>query len=83
MPISLERFLKDYKKLNPMANIAELRMALVHAVNAKKNGAVCAICGQPIWAIGMAIVDWEACFTCITGEADCSEDYEISSVCFF
>ncbi len=40
------------------------------------------VCGQPIWAIGSATVDWDGCFTCITGEADESEDYEIESVCF-
>ena len=83
VPISLEKFLKGYQKNNPKENIAELRKELIYVVEAKKNGAVCHICGQPIWAIGTAIVGWAGCFTCITGEADGSEDYEISSVCFY
>jgi hypothetical protein len=33
----------------------------------------------PIWAIGSAVVG-NACFTCITGEADPSSDYEIDEV---
>ncbi len=81
-PISIDDFIESYKENNPKENAAELRKALIHAVDAKKNGAVCHICGQPIWAIGSATVDWDGCFTCITGEADESEDYEIDSVCF-
>jgi hypothetical protein len=81
-PISIDDFIKSYKENNPKENAAELRKALVQTVEAKKNGAVCHICGQPIWAVGTATVGWDGCFTCITGEADTSEDYEIDSVCF-
>jgi len=35
------------------------------------------ICGAPIWAVGSAITGTNMCFTCTTGEADDSEDYEI------
>ena len=35
-----------------------------------------------MWAAGTAIVGWNGCFNCITGESDNSEDYEIDSVCF-
>lgn len=35
------------------------------------------ICGAPIWAAGSAITGINMCFTCTTGEADDSEDYEI------
>ena len=35
------------------------------------------ICGAPIWAAGSAITGTYLCFTCTTGEADDSEDYEI------
>lgn len=35
------------------------------------------ICGQPIWAAGSAITGTYMCFTCTTGEADGSGDYEI------
>lgn len=35
------------------------------------------ICGASIWAAGSAITGMNRCFTCTTGEADDSEDYEI------
>ena len=53
--------------------IASLREALV----AKKSGARCMICGAPIWAAGSGVTGTYLCFTCTTGEADDSEDYEI------
>ena len=81
-PISIDEFIKNTIKNNPKENMADLRKALTHAVNAKKNGAKCGNCGQPIWAAGTAIVGWNGCFSCITGESDNSEDYEIDNVCF-
>jgi len=81
-PISIDKFLKKHKKINLAEDIKIYRAALEQAVQAKKNGAVCAQCRNPIWAIGTAMVGWNGCFTCITGEADSSEDYEIDSVCF-
>jgi hypothetical protein len=54
-------------------------MSLREAVKAKKDGKKCD-CGNEIWAIGSAAV-YHACFTCLTGEADSSEDYEINEVC--
>ena len=80
VPITIDDFIKSYKKSNPKENTAELRETLLCAVEAKKNGTVC-YCGQPIWAIG-SVSGTYSCFTCITGEADNSEDYEIDSVCF-
>ena len=50
---------------------------LRESLAAKKNGARCMICGAPIWAAGSAITGTNMCFTCTTGEADNSEDYEI------
>ena len=81
-PISIDKFLKDYKKSNPKSDVDEMRAVLIETVEGKKNGTVCNQCEQPIWAVGSAIVGWNGCFTCITGEADSSEDYEIDSVCF-
>jgi hypothetical protein len=81
-PISIEEYLKSHKKNNPDDDISALNKALAATVKSKKEGAVCCQCGQPIWAIGAAIVGWNGCFTCITGEADASEDYEIDGVCF-
>ena len=81
-PISIGDFLKAHEKNNPSEDTKEYRAASEQAVQTKKSGAVCSQCGSPIWAVGTATVGWNGCFTCITGEADCSEDYEIDSVCF-
>ena len=81
-PISLEEFLKSYQENNPKEDIKNLREVLTSTVEAKKKGTVCNQCSQPIWAIGSAVVGWDGCFTCITGEVDNSEDCEIDSVCF-
>jgi len=81
-PISIDDFIKSYKKNNPNESIKNLREVLSAVVEDKNNGAVCNQCKQPIWAVGSAIVGWNGCFTCISGEADNSEDYEIDSVCF-
>lgn len=81
-PISIDKFIETYIKNNPNDNHKKFEAALSQAVEAKKNGDVCMICGQPIWSIGTALVGWNGCFSCITGEADDSEDYEIDSVCF-
>lgn len=56
---------------------ADLIKVLEETLQAKKNGAKCMICGQPIWAAGSAITGTYMCFTCTTGEADNSDDYEI------
>jgi hypothetical protein len=82
VPVSIENVLHNYHKANPAEDLEEYRENLLEAVHAKKLGAVCGQCGSPIWAIGTATVGWNGCFSCITGEADCSEDYEIESVCF-
>ena len=81
-PISIDAFLKQHKSNNPDTDMKAYRSQLERAVKAKKEGAVCYQCGQPIWAIGVATVEWNGCFSCITGEADNSDDYEIESVCF-
>ena len=81
-PITIYDFIKAYKKSNPSEDVKKYRASLERAVNAKKSGAVCSQCGKPIWAIGSGTVGWSGCFSCITGEADNSEDYEIDSVCF-
>ncbi len=55
----------------------ELVKTLNDTLTAKKNGAKCMICGAPIWAAGSAITGSNLCFTCTTGEANDSGDYEI------
>jgi len=80
IPISIDDFIKSYLKNNPEESASQIRESLNRAVDAKKSGAACNTCGQPIWAIGTATVGWYGCFTCITGESDNSEDYEIDAV---
>jgi hypothetical protein len=81
-PISIDDFLRAHQRNNPAEDLKAYRSALEEAVQAKKSGAVCAQCDNPIWAIGTATVGWNGCFTCITGESDSSKDYEIDGVCF-
>jgi len=81
-PISIDRFAKMTVKSNPDEKLADLKQRLREAVARKKAGARCWQCGQPIWTIGSAIVGHDGCFTCITGEADPSDDFEIDEVCF-
>ena len=77
-PISIEKFADMVMKNNKgQYKRDELLAALRSAREAKKNGAVCVQCGAPIWAAGSAITGTDMCFSCITGEADDSEDYEI------
>ena len=80
-PISIDGFVKKHVRSNLGENVADLRASLKEAVEAKRDGCKC-MCGQPIWAIGTAIVGTDMCFTCMTGESDGSDDYEIESVCF-
>lgn len=81
MPIELEKFLSQFVTDNPGENDKDIRDKLIAAVEAKRNGATCINCGNPIWAIGSAIAEWNGCFSCITGEANSSDDYEIDKVC--
>ncbi len=73
--IGLNEFVGHHLAANPDEDAAELRRRLRDAVAAKRAGARCD-CGAPIWAIGSAVSHY-ACFTCLTGESDPSEDYEI------
>ena len=77
VPISLERYVALHLKSNPGENGRLFRQSLEEAVRAKRAGKFCT-CGNPIWAIGSAVAGY-ACFTCITGQADASADYEIDT----
>ncbi|QQK77476.1 hypothetical protein HUG15_19080 [Salicibibacter cibarius] len=81
VPISIEKFVKMHCETNPDEEPKQLRENLKEAVADKKAGATCFNCEQEIWAIGSAIV-YNGCFTCLTGDADSSEDYEIDDVCW-
>lgn len=81
-PISIDEFVKISIESNPNTNKKDFKEALIEGVRLKKKGTKCDVCGNTIWAIGTSIVGWNGCFSCITGEADNSEDYEIDTVCF-
>jgi len=76
-PISIKKFAESTAKDNKDIDQKELEETLREVLADKKNGAKCMICGSPIWAAGSAITGSYMCFTCITGEADDSEDYEV------
>ncbi|PEB54565.1 hypothetical protein COO03_04810 [Bacillus sp. AFS098217] len=78
--ISVDEFARNYVKANKGEDLQVIKKNLKQSVKNKKIGAVCITCNSTIWAIGSAVVGWNGCFSCITGEADSSEDYEIDTV---
>ena len=79
VPIQLEDYVRLHVRSNPGENAADVIAALQFALKAYKAGRRCR-CGGPIWVIGSAEAGL-ACFSCITGESDPSEDYEIAEAC--
>lgn len=77
VPISVTEFADMVMENNKDYNRKDLIRTLEDTLRAKRAGAKCMICGAPIWAAGSAITGSDMCFTCTTGEADDSEDYEI------
>lgn len=76
-PISIDNFIKMHLKSNPDETEKNLRKLLNSALANYKNGDKC-YCGNDIWVIGSAFVG-NMCFTCITGESNPSDDYELDS----
>jgi hypothetical protein len=79
VPIQLKEYVKLHLRSNPKENAADLTARLQSALDDYKAGHRCH-CGEPVWVIGSAEVGL-MCFTCITGEAVPSEDYEIAEAC--
>jgi len=79
VPIQLAEYVRLRLKRNPGEKAADLTARLHFALDAYKAGRGCR-CGGPIWVIGSA-ESGLMCFTCITGESDPSEDYEIAEAC--
>jgi len=79
VPIEFEQYIELHVKNNPGVAAPEARTRLQAALDAYRAGRRCA-CGAPIWVIGSAEVGL-SCFTCITGQADPSEDYELVEAC--
>lgn len=76
-PLPVDEFVEYFVKANPEFDSLTLRNSCVKALERKKAGAKCICCGQPIWALAYAVSGVDMCFTCQTGTADDSEDYEI------
>ena len=75
IPIGLDDYVAKYVERNLSARPDELRMRLLAALADFRSGVRC-WCGAPIWVIGSAEVG-NACFTCITGAAVPTGDYEL------
>ena len=75
--ISIDNYVKKHLDSNPSENEKDLRKRLNSALMDFKNGVKCS-CGNDIWVIGSASVG-NSCFTCITGESQSDNDYEIDS----
>lgn len=75
--ITAEKFAKMYVEKNPGASFNEVKANLKDVLIRKKAGAACGNCGEPIWVAGSAIAGFDGCFSCITGESDHSDDYEV------
>ena len=78
VPIGVREYVKLHVSANPGENAAKLLTRLRSCVSDALAGARCQ-CGAPIWVVGSVSAGY-ACFTCITGEAYPSADYEIDDV---
>ena len=74
-PISIKSYVELHVKSNPDDKPKEVLALLQRALRDYKKGVKCE-CGNSIWVIGSAFVG-NACFTCITGEANPDSDFEI------
>ena len=75
VPIRLDDYVLQFLKNNLGETAEQVTRRLQAALAAYKAGKRCH-CGAPIWVIGSAEAG-HACFTCITGEANPSGDYEL------
>ena len=75
--ITIKKYAKKHIESNPGSTIDDVKESLQAAVERQRDGASCAVCEQPIWALGSAFSGFDGCFTCITGESDDSGDYEV------
>jgi hypothetical protein len=78
-PISFDDYIAKHLAANPSDDRAEVVANLATALAAFKSGATCS-CGELIWVIGSAFAG-HACFTCISGGTDSSQDFEIAEAC--
>ena len=60
---------------NPKSSERKVKNNLLRALNDFESGVHCA-CGNDLWVIGSSF-SGNGCFSCITGETDSSQDFEI------
>ena len=76
LSMSIDDYVQKHLATNPGVDRGDLVRRLRSALASARAGARCE-CGAPIWVIGSAEAGL-SCFTCITGEADASADFEIA-----
>ncbi len=75
IPISKEAYAKKVVKKNPDEKKDNIIKGIDDILKDVRKGEKCS-CGNSIW-VAASIFSGHSCFTCITGETDASEDYEI------
>jgi hypothetical protein len=79
VPIELSEYVRGFLRTSRGESADAVTKRLQSALDAYQAGSRCH-CGAPIWVIGSSEAG-NACYTCITGELDPSEDYEIAEAC--
>ena len=75
-PIPKVDLAKKLHKENPQIAVVEWIKKLSDAEDLKNRLAKCQ-CGAPIWIVGTALLGSPMCFTCITGNVDSTDDFEL------
>lgn len=73
--ISIRKYIELHLKNNPEESETEIKGNLLKALRDFESGIKCE-CGNDIWVIGSSF-SGNGCFSCITGETDSSQDFEI------
>lgn len=74
--IALDDYVDRHLRTNPDVRREDLKARLEFAIAARRSGKRCS-CGAEIWIVGSAEAGL-SCFTCIAGETNPSDDYEIA-----
>ncbi len=75
-PIELEDYLDRHMESNPSDDRTLVEQKIKKMISIHKEGGRCQ-CGNEIWIIGSAVMDFPQCFSHITGEATPDDDFEI------
>ena len=74
--IALNDYVERHLRANPEVSREDITARLEFAMAAHRAGIRCS-CGAEVWIVGSADAGL-SCFTCITGEAHPSDDFEIT-----